>query len=425
MAIKKLTFLLLICLQGLASGSPPKLLVEIFGCNKSEQLFPQLDTYHKNLSKEISVHFLLICDNNNEEINSAETREKLDKYPFTTVVFQECTSKAKAFNEGLKYYPDSFDFLLVADSDYLPLALGYDKEIAKAMTSHFPDNDGVLHFHAQPNPTLNQTPVIGHKFLQRQGYLFYPAYNISNYDLELTYVSRILGKEVMVHKELMQKTGSHCESPLDEVTFFQRQQNTFGLDETTLKELFPKDWSILICTLDEREELFSHIYGKLTQQIKDHHLENRVEVLYFKDNRENSIGKKRNELMQKSRGMYVNFIDDDDDIHDEYIKMLHEKITQKPDCISLQGIITFDGIYPRPFFHSVEYSTYFEDEKGYYRPPNHLNVMKRSVASQFLFPNISYGEDTDWAMQVCRASLLKTEEKISTPYYFYNFITAK
>ena len=33
------------------------------------------------------------------------------------------------------------------------------------------------------------------------------------------------------------------------------------------------------------------------------------------DDREHTIGFKRNSLMQQSRGTYVNFLDDDDDVH--------------------------------------------------------------------------------------------------------------
>lgn len=154
-------------------------------------------------------------------------------------------------------------------------------------------------------------------------------------------------------------------------------------------------------------------------------MDDKVEVLYFMDNRENSIGFKRNALLRQSCGLYINYIDDDDDVHDHYIRMIYEKLKNNPDCVSLKGIITFNRENPQIFIHSVQYKTYFQKDGIYYRPPNHLNTIKRSIASQFLFPNQSYSEDTDWAMQIVRSGLLKKEEVIEEPYYFYLYMPNK
>lgn len=183
----------------------------------------------------------------------------------------------------------------------------------------------------------------------------------------------------------------------------------------------PKTWSILICTLQERSEQFSKLFDKLSNQVKENHLEDQIEILFFNDNREHTVGFKRNALVQRSQGQYLNFIDDDDDIHDNYIKMIYDKLQDKPDCVSLNGVITFNGNNPAAFVHSIQYKGYFQQDGVYYRPPNHLNTMKRSVASQFLFPDISHGEDTNWAMQIAQSGLLNSEATLDIPYYFYKY----
>lgn len=186
------------------------------------------------------------------------------------------------------------------------------------------------------------------------------------------------------------------------------------------KIVSPKLWSILICTLEERQEKFNKIHEKLTKQIDTNQLNDQVEILYFKDKRgEHSVGLKRNDLIARSQGKYVSFIDDDDDVHERYIAIIHEKLLQNPDCVSLTGIITTNGQNPKKFIHSIAYDHYFENDGVYYRPPNHLNPIKREIAKQFLFPTINYGEDTNWAMQIAKTGLLKKEEIISEPYYFY------
>lgn len=184
-----------------------------------------------------------------------------------------------------------------------------------------------------------------------------------------------------------------------------------------------KDWSILICTLEKRKQSFEFIYNKLQQQIHQNGLDDKVELLYFSDMGENTVGFKRNALLQQSKGCYVNFMDDDDDVADNYISMIHEKLKLNPDCVNLIGIITTNGKNPKKFIHSINYHSWFEKDGIYYRPPNHLNPIKRSIAIQFLFPEKNYGEDAVWSMAIAKSGLLQKEEWIDTPYYFYLFVT--
>ncbi len=178
-------------------------------------------------------------------------------------------------------------------------------------------------------------------------------------------------------------------------------------------------WSILICTLEERAFSFNKLYKNLQKQIEKKGLQEQIEVLYFLDNREKTVGYKRNWLLANSKGEYVSSIDDDDEIHDNYIGMIYEKLLEKPDCISLTGIISYKNEHKRVFIHSLAYTSYYEKDQVYYRPPNHLNPIKRSIAVQFLFPENNYGEDTSWAMQLAYSGLLKKEIVIDEPYYFY------
>ncbi|MGC2310064.1 MAG: glycosyltransferase [Candidatus Babeliaceae bacterium] len=182
----------------------------------------------------------------------------------------------------------------------------------------------------------------------------------------------------------------------------------------------PIVWSILICTLEERQELFNTLHNKLREQIKKLGLKDKIEILYYKDKRgEHTVGFKRNRLLEQSQGKYVSFIDDDDDVHDDFIQLIYDKLQSNPDCVSLTGIITFNGNNPRKFIHSIRYTNYFEQGNIYFRPPNHLNPIKRCIAIQFSFPEKNFGEDTDWALAIAQSQLLQKEEVIDIPYYFY------
>jgi len=182
--------------------------------------------------------------------------------------------------------------------------------------------------------------------------------------------------------------------------------------------------SILIPSLHSRTEMYFALIKELEKQKTSE-----VEIISCIDNGELSIGAKRNELMRCAVGKYVCYIDDDDSIGANYIEKLFEGIKEDVDCCSLIGVITWDGCNPELFEHSVKYDKYKTNATGsqiiYERYPNHLNCIKTSIAKQFKFPEINFGEDTDWATQVKNSGLIKTEYKINEVIYHYHYTTTK
>jgi len=176
--------------------------------------------------------------------------------------------------------------------------------------------------------------------------------------------------------------------------------------------------SILICTLESRKAMFNQLMVSLKAQKTSE-----VEILHECDNKELSIGEKRNKLLKRATGDYVAFIDDDDWIDNRYVELILKALKGKPDCVNLIGIMSTNGRNERRFEHSIKYFNYFELNTIYCRPPNHLNAIKRSIALKFKFPEINMGEDTDWAMQISRSMLLQKEAVIDIPIYHYRFVT--
>lgn len=177
---------------------------------------------------------------------------------------------------------------------------------------------------------------------------------------------------------------------------------------------------ILIPTIEARADKFNALVERLGKLIGD----KPIKVITMSDNGEMTTGAKRNALLGFAQSEYVCFIDDDDNVSDNYIELMYKAAQSGCDCASLVGLITFDGKNPRYFIHSLKYDHYHEG-KEYYRPPNHLNLIKREIAVKFKFPDKYISEDTDWAMQLVRAGALKTEYPISETIYFYKYITKK
>ncbi len=176
--------------------------------------------------------------------------------------------------------------------------------------------------------------------------------------------------------------------------------------------------SILICRLPTREETWRQLREVLVPQV------DRPEVEVLTDNNAGSIGAKRQRLLERAEHEYVAFIDDDDLVPDDYVERILSALEGGEDCCSLRGIITTDDRDPRPFIHSLEFKVWEEHGGVYYRPPNHLNAVKRALALQVGFPDQSHGEDRAYSEAL--RPLLQTEaDPGADPLYYYRYVSEK
>jgi glycosyltransferase involved in cell wall biosynthesis len=181
-------------------------------------------------------------------------------------------------------------------------------------------------------------------------------------------------------------------------------------------------FSILIPTLKDRQGQFNNLYQKLRRQITEESLNEEVEILSLLDNKDHTIGLKRNKLIERAEGKFIAFVDDDDTVSDNYVSLICSAIKTNPDidCIGIKGQITFRGKKPRIFIHSLQYTEYFTNKGTFFRPPYHLNPIKRDIAKRYKFADVSYSEDIDWAMRLCRDHALQKEFFIDQVIYYYH-----
>jgi glycosyltransferase involved in cell wall biosynthesis len=180
-------------------------------------------------------------------------------------------------------------------------------------------------------------------------------------------------------------------------------------------------FSVLIPTLDARRELFVPLHAALTRQIREGGWDSEVEVLSLADSGVHSVGWKRNQLIARASGLFVAFIDDDDTVSPDYVSRICTTIRENPDidCIGIRGQITFRGRHPHEFIHSLRYADYFSAGHTYFRPPYHLNPIRREIAARYRFPDVSYSEDIAWAMQMQRDGALRKEVFLDSVLYHY------
>jgi len=169
--------------------------------------------------------------------------------------------------------------------------------------------------------------------------------------------------------------------------------------------------SILICHLPKRKSKLAKLMRILKPQVDG----KPVQVIIDEDEHV-CTGTKRYNLMLKASGKYVCFVDDDDTVSKNYVKLILNAAAKRPDCIGMAGIMRTRND-STIFRHSIEYDKWDTVNGEYVRCPNHLNPIKREIALKVGFPPITVGEDREYSYRV--RPLLKTEVNISDPIYFY------
>lgn len=179
------------------------------------------------------------------------------------------------------------------------------------------------------------------------------------------------------------------------------------------------DLSILICSVTNRvRESLSNLIDILQPQLNDN-----VEVLISVDNKKRTVGEKRNDLLNQSSGNYVVFVDDDDIVEGDYIYNLISAQKENPDVICFGAIRYVNNVYDKEVKYGIQYRKDSEDQKYYYRVPNHLMCFKRDIAIQVPYPYKSLGEDAEWARNVLYK--IKTQHTIDKVLYHYYFSPEK
>lgn len=178
----------------------------------------------------------------------------------------------------------------------------------------------------------------------------------------------------------------------------------------------PKDanikLSILIPTTADRKSFNDRISYELCRQANEN-----VEIVW--DYNDGTTGSKRNNLIKEAHGLYIAFVDSDDMITDCYIKKQLDVANSGLDCGSLNGLYFLNGVYGKPFIHSNKYTHWYNTPEAYIRTVNHLNCIKRDIALQIPYENITVGEDGRYSEALKASGLIKTEYQIKETLYLY------
>lgn len=178
-------------------------------------------------------------------------------------------------------------------------------------------------------------------------------------------------------------------------------------------------WSILISSVPSR--IASGLSGLITDLDHQTRFEPNIEVIALVDNKQRTVGAKRNMLLNMAQGEYVSFVDDDDQVDPGYVANITQALVRKPDVVSFDVLCTV-GRQKKYCHYSIEYKGFRcknldNGDEEWFSRPYHLHVWRKDIVGWF--PNISLGEDIKWADNIDVSNL--NQIKIDKYLYYYRY----
>lgn len=396
--------------------------------SRPQRVIQTLDKYIRLANQPSLLGIAVSCDADDVSMTrnlvQDELRRTIGRAGWSQVFYSNNRSKIEACNADMDRIDYPWDIVVLVSDDMVPQIKGYDDIIRNHMLAKFPDTNGILWFNdGYQGDKLNTLCVYGREFYQRQGYIYHPSYKSLFCDTELTDLCRTDYKDICLYISYCiirhEHPGTGFADRMD--ALYQANQRYWNTDmyNYIARKRYDYDWSILIPTIMGREESLRHLLGSLREKIARIAPHLRIEYCVELDNREMSIGNKREKLLQGAQGKYVAFIDDDDDITDAYVEDVSRMIEAKLPVMRLRG-----QICQYTFTHSLDnrLTDFMARGEVFLRPPNHLNPMMADVAKLVHFKDGVRGEDLDWTIRMARTGFLVNEFQTdpSRIHYIYN-----
>jgi hypothetical protein len=181
--------------------------------------------------------------------------------------------------------------------------------------------------------------------------------------------------------------------------------------------------SILMPALVSRRELREPLESRLRAQLRQFR---DTELLIEEDAGALTSGVKRNRLIARSQGRYFAFVDDDDDIADNYVSAIREACLQNPHCVTFRVLHT-DA---RPGKRTRIFDFSIANTADHMKLPgnivgfmaNHLSAWRRDIGTRLCFPpRLGYNDDVFWYKPLLASGFVQSEIHLTDRLYRYNY----
>ena len=392
--------------------------------NRPQKIISTLAAYMKLANHPEQMGVAISCDDDDTTMSRNLVHEELHRILSRTawhrIFMSPNKTKIQACNANMNEIDWQWDIVVLVSDDMIPQVKGYDDVIRMHMS---PDTNKILWFNDgfQGNK-LNTLCVFGREMYNHFGYIYHPDYKSLFCDTELTDLCRTELKDICEYIPYCiirhEHPGTGYAQNMD--ALYQHNQRFWNDDMYTYirRKKYEYDVTFLIPTIAGRETSLQNLMESIREKMSRLAPQIRYKINLAFDNREMSVGTKRQNLLQAAEGKYSAFIDDDDEITDEYIEDLTETIQGSYPVMRLRG-----QIGPYTFTHSLENTLKDPMARGnvFVRPPNHLNPMMTDVAKLIPFRDAVRGEDLDWTIRLAQTGFLTHEyrREDSRIHYIY------
>lgn len=406
-----------------------KILLKCPTRGRPQKLIAVFQKYAALASHPEDIGVAISCDTTDPSMKDervlASLHVTLSRFAWYKVYYSDNTSKIQACNANMGEIDYPWDIVVLVSDDMIPQVDGYDGIIRRFMRTSFPNTDGILWFNdGYQMDKLNTLSIYGRTMYERMGYIYNPIYKSFFCDTELTDLCKTSLKDKTLYIPTVIIRHEHPTLGYDTMDeLYAKNYTFFGEDAMTYvgQKTYSYDWSVLVASLVERSSQREALLASIREKVARICPELRVEYMTDIDNRQKTVGRKRTELLQKARGKYMSFIDDDDDITDAYIEDLVECLKGNYQVMRLYGQMT-----NYRFMHSISVGIHDRMVVGepplFQRPPNHLNPMMTDLARYVTFKDVRRGEDADWAVRLAKTGFIRKEYRSdpSRVHYIYN-----
>ena len=177
--------------------------------------------------------------------------------------------------------------------------------------------------------------------------------------------------------------------------------------------------SILICSVDveERQIKLKKLISELNNQISKNYAEEIVEIIVDTDNMQKSVGQKRNDLIEKSQGEFICFIDDDDFVSENYLSKILYQLNSTIDILLICINHIEDGVATTNIMPSLYIDNLKTNEVVFKTNHFHLCPHKKSIAKKVLFECVNFAEDMLYSKKM--VNYINNYGSVLEPIYIY------
>ena len=392
--------------------------------SRPQKIISTLSAYMRLANHPEQIGVAISCDDDDTSMSRNLVHEELhrilSKTAWHRIFMSPNKSKIEACNANMNDISWDWDIVVLVSDDMIPQVQGWDDVVRIHMTS---DTNRILWFNdGHQGEKLNTLCVFGRAMYNHFGYLYHPDYKSLFCDTELTDLCRGELKDRCLYIPYCiirhEHPGTGYAQNMD--ALYDRNQKFWTQDMYTYirRKKYDYDVTFLIPTIAGREQSLQNLMSSIHEKMARLAPNIRYKINLAFDNREMSIGLKRQNLLQAAEGRYSAFIDDDDDITDAYVEDLVQTIQGSYPVMRLRGRID-----PYTFTHSLEnkLNAPMARDDVFLRPPNHLNPMLTDVAKLIHFNDATRGEDLDWTIRLARSGFLTHEYRSddSRIHYIY------